>query len=154
MEAVRRHEVAGRQAGRADAVLVLADLADAPREHPYAQPLGPFGQCGLEDGPAGAETGPGPEPPLRVQAAHSVQVADPVERPARNGHAQVPETADRARHQALAARLVDRGGARLQHHDLHSGQRPVDGRGQPGRAAARDEQVDHRAPPSAGTGLR
>ncbi len=53
------------------------------------------------------------------------------------------ELAHGVRHQALAARLVDRAAAPLDDDDFRPGARGVQGGGQPGRAAARDEEVDH-----------
>ena len=47
------------------------------------------------------------------------------------------------RHQPFAAGLVDRSAAPLDDDDLQPRPRAVQRGGQPGRAAARDEQVDH-----------
>ena len=53
------------------------------------------------------------------------------------------------RHQPLAARLVDDAAPTLDHHDIESCAGAVDRGGQPGRASARDQQVDHRSLASA-----
>ena len=53
------------------------------------------------------------------------------------------------RHQAFTARLVDGPAPTLHDDDLESGAGAVDRGGQPGRPAARDEQVDHRSLASA-----
>ena len=70
----------------------------------------------------------------------------PAKRLARRIDAEARAAPHRMRHQAFAARLVDRPAARLDDDDLQSGAGAVDRGGQPGRAAARDEQVDHRQP--------
>ena len=52
-------------------------------------------------------------------------------------------------HQAFAARFVDGPAAMFDDHDLESGSGTVDRGGQPGRAPARHEQIDHRSLASA-----
>lgn len=151
MQAVCGHEVAGGEPGRGDVVDVLAHLVDALPEHPYAELCGAFGQCGLQHRPPGAEPRAGPEEPLRVPAAHAVDVADAVERLSGHGDAQLQQPAHGARHQALPAGLVDGRGPRLHDHHLQAGERAVDGGGQSGRPAARDQQVDHGLAPADGT---
>lgn len=148
MQAVRSHQVPGGEPGRADLVDVLAHLADPPGEHPYAELRGALGQRGLQFRAAGAEPRARPEEPLGAAAAHAVDVADAAERLAGHRDAQLPEAAYASRHQALPAGLVDGGGPRLHDHDLEAGERAVDGGGQSGRAAARDQQVDHEAAPA------
>ena len=68
----------------------------------------------------------------------------PVDRVPDEGDAEVGQRRHRARHQPLAAGLVDDALAGLDDGDVEAGPGGVQGGGQPDRAAAGDEQVTHR----------
>ncbi len=98
---------------------------------------------GVQHGAADAEAVPVPE--RRVGLVRRVEVADAAQRVAVRRDAQGREPPHRGGHHALAARLVDRGRARLGDRDRQARQRAADRRGQAHRAAADDEHVDHGA---------
>lgn len=98
-------------------------------------------QGGVEFGAADARAGAAPEG--RLRAAPAVGVADAAQFVAAHPYAEVAQGRDAAGHDALAARLVDGGGARLDHHRLQARRRGPDRGGQSGRSAARDQDVDH-----------
>ena len=62
---------------------------------------------------------------------------------ARRVDPEVEQGGQRAGHQSLAAGLVDGAGARLEDQDVEPGAGGVQGGGEPGRAAAGDDEVPH-----------
>ena len=93
--------------------------------------------------PPHPQAGPAAEEP--VGPVPLVQVPDPAQLIASRLHPDRGQPGHGGRHQPLAARLVDRPRPRLGHGDLEPGPGALDGRGQPGRAAAGDQDVDHLA---------
>ena len=77
----------------------------------------------------------------------SGDIADAAEVATRRIHPEFGESRNGARHQALAAGLVDRlrgtGKARVDDRHVQSGPRRVERGGQPGGAGPGDQQVDH-----------
>ena len=104
-------------------------------------------QPGVQGRPAHAAPGAAAEPP--GHAVPAVDVGDAMKRLARRLHPEAFQQRDRMRHQPLAARLVDGSVPSLDHDDLQPSPRAEDRGGQPGRSAARHEQVDHRSLASA-----
>jgi hypothetical protein len=68
-----------------------------------------------------------------------VDVADSVERAAGKFHTQAGQVFDGAVGDPLAARFVDRAGARLDNNYRQAGQRSPDRSSRPGRTRARNE---------------
>ncbi len=143
MQPVGGREVAGGDPGGVHPVRLLPHLAHPQRQHRNAQPRGPFGERGVQFGTAHPAPRPGAE--ARLGLVPAVHVPDAAQRPAADRHAELGQRRDRPRHQALAAGLVHRAGARLGHHHLQPGPGGVDRGGQSGRAAAGHQQVDHGA---------
>ena len=86
-----------------------------------------------------------PAPEQRLDLAVGIEVADSGDDLTLRVHAKPGEPAHGRGHQSLAARLVDWPIARLRHGDRQPTLRARDRCGQPGRAAADDQDVDHGA---------
>src|SRR5690606_38124916 len=82
-----------------------------------------------------------------VDATTAVLVADARERMPGRLDAEPGEGRDRARHEPLAARLVDRRRPRLDDGDREAGHPRRDRGGEPDRTSAGDEDIDHGAAP-------
>ena len=144
MQPVGGHQVPGRLPVDQDVVAGVDDAAhralldrDAGQHHRPLQPA-------QQRRPSYAAAGTAPEG--RVDRVRPVDVADALQRPAFQGHAEVQQVRDRRGHQPLAAGLVDHALAGLEHDDVEAGPRGVQRRHQPDRAAAGHHQVAHQAP--------
>ena len=121
---------------------------------PYGAGLGrhagvgePGGERGLQRGASHPAARTAGEPGLRHRAAGPrVDVADAGERATVGRDAQGGEVGDRAGHQTLAARLVDRHRARLADDHVQARAGGVQGGRQADRAAAGDDEVTHAKP--------
>ena len=79
----------------------------------------------------------------RIDASIGVQVADAAEWPAPHINSEALQLPDSVWHQSFAAGLIDWSAAPLDDDYLKPCPSPVQCGCQPGRAAARDKQVDH-----------
>lgn len=129
-------------------MLVLPDLPHLGGDDTDAEGCGPLVQSRVEFGAADARARAAPEG--RFRAAQAVRVPDAAQFAAAHPDAEVAQGSDAAGHDALAARLVDGGGARLDHHRFQARGGGPDGGGEPGRSAARDQDVDHARASTAG----
>ncbi len=145
VQAVGRNDVTGRQLADVNREFVGAEVLRPARRAPHSQLLDAGGQGGVQDGAAHAQAVAGAEPGLGGTRTGGLQVADAVERTALGADPEAGQRPYRARHQALAAGLVDRRRAGLQDGGGQARPGGVDRGGQPGRAAADHQQVDHAA---------
>jgi hypothetical protein len=141
MQSVGGDQVAGLDAGRGHTLAVLGEPGYPDRHDRNGELGGPGGERGVQCGAPHAQAVTVAE--QCVGAAAGVQVADSAEGPPGRVDSDRRQPRHGARHQPLTARLVDRPGARLGHGDREAGLGTADRRGQPGRAAAHDQNVDH-----------
>ena len=140
-------EIAGAELAAAHRRCVLAHLVDLAVCDLDASGRDRIQQRAVQRGPAHAE-------PAAVAESSSdttlpVEIGDAAERLALRMDAEAVQLVHGVRHQAFTARLVDDPAPTLHNHDLESGAGAVDRGGQPGRPAARDQQIDHRSLASA-----
>ena len=143
MQPVGRHQVARLDAGGGHVARVPLERGHPGRDDRDAERGGPGGEGGVQHGAANAEAVPVPE--RRVGLVRGVEVADAAQRVAVRRDAERREPPHGGGHDALAARLVDGGRARLGDRDRQARERAVDRRGKAHRAAADDKHVDHGA---------
>ncbi len=141
MQAVGGDEPPGAQprAGDGHPVRLLPYAVHAQREDGHARVEDRPVQKGVQVGAADAEALPAAERCL--DAAGSLHVADAGEGVAGGVQAEGGEGADGAGHQALAARLVDRGRTRFRDDGVEAGAGGVQRGGETRRSAADDEEV-------------
>jgi hypothetical protein len=130
-------DAAGHHAG-----FVLSDVAHRAVQDRNAGRLDGGPKMIMQDGSAHAPAGAAAE--VRADRVPFVAVGDPGDRRTRGVDAKPMQRHQRARHQPLAARLVERAGAALAHHDVQPGLGETQRGGQPGGAAADDQHIKHR----------
>ena len=117
----------------------LLDRAGPPGHDDRPQLPGSVGQRRVQDGPADPAPGGCREEVLGRPCA--TQVPDPGEGVSGGVDPEPGERGDGARHEALPARLVDRGRPWFDDDDGQAGEPPLDGRGEADRPTADDQEV-------------
>ncbi len=150
VQAVRGDEVPGGLAVHDDVVGGLSHVLDRTSLDRDPSSGEPLGQGVVQHRAAYAPPWRAGEPCADAARGGGVEVADPGQHAAWRVHAQRRELGHRARHQALAARLVDRPGPRLAHDHVEPAPVGVERHRHPDRTAAGHDQVTHgRARPRA-----
>ena len=141
VQPVGGHDVPGGDVGHDDVVALGPHRPRLPGEQRYAEVACAIGERSGERRASDAAPGPVGEPGLRCATA--VDVPDAAQVAARGIDRHALQATQGVGHQALAARLVRMRRTLLQHDDVETGERGVDGRHEPRRAAADDREVDH-----------
>ncbi len=153
MQAVAPEQPPGAHPRGGHAVRVLREVADPGGVPLGARGGGPVREGRVQHGAAHAAPGRPGEPVLGALVVP--HVGDARERASGGVDVPAPQQVDGPRHQALAARLVDGRPARLDDERRQPGAARLEGRGEPDRPAADDQDVDVRGGahrPGAGTG--
>ena len=143
VQSVGGGKVAGAEVAAANRIRVLTHLADLVLHDLHARLRRRLQERCMQSCPAHAA--PGARSKRRGDAPRAVEVADPVERFAFRGDAEVVKLCDRVWHQPFPAGLVDWPVSFFDNNDVESGPGTVQCGGQAGRAPAGHEQIDHRS---------
>jgi len=141
VKAVSGGKVPSGYSGGGDRVLVLADAFHAGVNDWHFQLGKPVSEGALERSTPYSEARA--DVKASVDRVIRVEVADPMEGPPFQAHAQPVQILHRAMRDPFAARLVDRRPSRLDDSHRQPGERGPDGSGCAGRARTGDEKVDH-----------
>ena len=145
VQAVGGDEVTGPLAVDQHVVRRVAHRPHRLGHHVHAGARHRLRQGGVQGRTAHAAARPRPEDRLGGRAGTGPgQVADAAERMTLGMHAEGGELGHGARHQPLAAGLVDRPGARLAHHHVEARAGGVQRDGEADRPAAGHDEVTHR----------
>jgi hypothetical protein len=143
VQAVAGEQPPGAQAGGCDGVGVLRNVRNTDRRDVNSDVARPVGERPVQGCPSHPQPWPGAEPMIGDRSVSDVP--DTGERKPVDVCSQSIERGERARHEPLAAGLVDRAGPRLAYDHRETGEPGLDGGRQSDRPAAGHNHVriDH-----------